>query len=93
MRLNPDIDPVGTEHIFKMWSGAKPVEAIYAVVYVTPQHAFAPSVAAPVVYLRLNRRTGAVVDNFIALPLPVFVELSMPFSEKDVFWVNEKTQA
>ena len=91
IRINPNVNPFDTEHIFKLFSGNKPVEPIYRVLYVTPQHAFVPDAAEPVVYLRLSRKVGYAIDNFISLPLSVFVAVSMPFGDKDVFWVQEKT--
>ena len=91
IKVKPGKNPLGTEHVFKMLSANKGQEAIYAVINVTLQHAFAPEVAEPNVYLRLSRKTQFPVDNFICLPISVFVALSTPFGDDDIFWDDGKS--
>ena len=91
IKVKPGRNPLGTEHVFKMRSGNKPVEAIYEVLHVTPHNDFVPHAAEPVVYLRLNRKTGYPVDNFISLTISVFVAVSTPFGDGDVFWDDGKS--
>lgn len=92
IKLN-GVKPKGTKHVFQLFSGNNPVEAIYKVLSVQDEPEFLPDGFEPFVYLRLAQKVGHPVDNFIALPLSSFVAASKPLTDADRFWEDGKSVA
>lgn len=88
MRIKKDVDPKGTQHRTTMMSGNTGTLAVYRVAHVAGLGGHIPG-EDPEIYLELAGKTAHPVQQFVNLPLSVFVENFRPKTEDDVFWTDE----
>jgi len=95
IRIKPGVDPIETEHHAPGRVVGSNIEGAghiyYRVHAVTGTNHFVPFGDEPIVWLRLNRKTGHDAPRAYSLPLSLFVEFFEPTSEADVFWEQVKT--
>ena len=95
LKIKQGVEPIGTEHHAPgrvVGSNIEGAGNIYYKVHsVTGTNQFVPFGDEPLVWLRLNRKTGHDAPMACHLPLSLFVEFFEPTSEADVFWEQVKT--
>lgn len=88
MKLSKDVEPKGTRHVMPKLVGKTLFRPVYRVAAVWGAETHLPTGTDPLVCLVLDWDEWPPVsfENYITLPLSVFVKDAEPLTKKDIFW-------